>query len=178
MALQILFAFLFFTGMIFALVGSIMVLVAAFRESVLWGLAVLFIGGIATFVFLIMHWAEAKRGFMLQLMGVVMVFVGMGIAMSQGGQTFVNESPSLPAPMREVVARPLKRVERKPEPRQPVAGEIDGDFVGLTIPQVIKILGAPKAKVRSGAQTVLLYPGLELTSNDGITISHQGRPSN
>ncbi len=54
---------------------------------------------------------------------------------------------------------------------------IDGDFVGLTIPQVIKILGTPKVRAKSGEQTVLLYPGLELTSNDGITISHQGRPA-
>ena len=46
------------------LVGGIMVLVAAFRQSVLWGLACLFVP-FASFVFCIMHWQEAKSGFLL-----------------------------------------------------------------------------------------------------------------
>ena len=50
-------------------------LIAAFRESALWGLAVLFVSP-ASIAFLILHWQAAKSSFFLQLYGVGFVVAG------------------------------------------------------------------------------------------------------
>jgi hypothetical protein len=57
-------------GYILILIGSFVILVAAFRQSVLWGLACLFLPVVQLF-FLIVHWRRAKQGFALQLCGAV-----------------------------------------------------------------------------------------------------------
>lgn len=61
-------------GLILFVIGSFMFLVAAFQESVLWGLACLFVPVVQLF-FLVVHWHEAKKGFMLQLIGMVILVV-------------------------------------------------------------------------------------------------------
>jgi len=58
-----------------------MMLIAAFRESVLWGLACLFLPIVSLF-FLIVHWSEAKRAFVVQLLGVGFLLAGL---ISAGG---------------------------------------------------------------------------------------------
>ena len=50
------------------LVGGIMVLVAAFRQNIWWGLACLFVP-FASLAFCIAHWQEAKTGFLLAVTG-------------------------------------------------------------------------------------------------------------
>lgn len=61
-------------GTLATVVGSIMLIIAAFRVGVGWGLAYLFLPFAALF-FIIVHWAEARRGFVWSLLGV-MVLVG------------------------------------------------------------------------------------------------------
>jgi glutaredoxin len=56
-------------------VGGVMMIVAAFRESVLWGLAYLFIP-FAALVFLIKYWSQAKKGFLINMAGLC-VFLGL-----------------------------------------------------------------------------------------------------
>ncbi|MFT3866866.1 MAG: hypothetical protein QM715_00075 [Nibricoccus sp.] len=64
-------------GLVLFVVGGFVFLVAAFRESVLWGLACLFVPVVQLF-FLVIHWHEAKKGFMLQLIGLgIMVLVAI-----------------------------------------------------------------------------------------------------
>ena len=63
-------------GLVLFVIGGFMFLVAAFRESVLWGLACLFISIVQLF-FLIAHWPKAKRPFFLQLLAFVMIIVGV-----------------------------------------------------------------------------------------------------
>lgn len=55
-------------GVLVALVGGIMLLIAAFRENIWWGLAYLFVP-LAGLVFVFMHWEVAKRGFFLSVFG-------------------------------------------------------------------------------------------------------------
>jgi len=62
-------------GLVIFVVGGFLFLVAAFRESVLWGLACLFVPIVQTF-FLIVHWPEARRPFFLQLLAFVMIIAG------------------------------------------------------------------------------------------------------
>src|SRR4249920_422960 len=50
------------------LIGGVMMIVAAFRQSILWGLAYLLIP-FAALVFLFKHWSEAKKGFFINLAG-------------------------------------------------------------------------------------------------------------
>ena len=59
-------------GMIIGLIGSIMFLIAAFRESVLWGLGCLIISPISL-VFLIMHWQAAKKPFLISLLAIPLI---------------------------------------------------------------------------------------------------------
>jgi hypothetical protein len=62
-------------GFVIFIIGGFWFLIAAFRESVLWGLACLFIPIVPLF-FLIVHWPEAKRPFFLQLLAFVMIIAG------------------------------------------------------------------------------------------------------
>ena len=65
-------------GMILALIGSVMILSAAFRKSVGWGLATLFVPGAVLF-FIIADWQEAKRGCFVCALAVALIF-GAGLA--------------------------------------------------------------------------------------------------
>ncbi len=58
-------------GAVLMLVGGIMLIIAAFRQSMLWGLAYLFIP-FAALVFLFRHWSEARRGFLINIVGGAM----------------------------------------------------------------------------------------------------------
>ena len=62
-------------GFVIFIIGGFWFLIAAFWESVLWGLACLFIPIVQLF-FLIVHWPEAKRPFFLQLLAFVMIIAG------------------------------------------------------------------------------------------------------
>lgn len=63
-------------GLLTIVVGSIMMLVAAFRESVWWGLGCLLFSPVGL-VFLILHWGQAKRGFLTHLAGLVILIGGV-----------------------------------------------------------------------------------------------------
>ena len=62
-------------GAVVAFVGLVLILIAAFRESILWGLACLFIH-IVCWIFVFLHWEEAKSGFMHYLCGVIAMVAG------------------------------------------------------------------------------------------------------
>jgi len=63
-------------GILTIIIGGIMQLVAAFRQSIVWGLASLFLP-LASLVFTIVHWAEAKTGFFTGLVGSVLLVAGV-----------------------------------------------------------------------------------------------------
>ena len=67
-------------GGIAAIIGGIMMVVAAFRQSIWWGLAYLFVP-VASLVFVFVHWAEAKKGVLINLAGFVLL-VGGAFAMA------------------------------------------------------------------------------------------------
>ncbi|HWF18825.1 MAG TPA: hypothetical protein VG754_06130 [Verrucomicrobiae bacterium] len=63
-------------GRIVALIGGIMFLIVAFQESVLWGIGCLLVPFVSL-IFLVLHWAEAKKTFFIQLAGLALVFIGV-----------------------------------------------------------------------------------------------------
>ena len=66
-------------GIILALIGGIGILIAAFRESVGWGIGCLLLP-IVSLIFVIMHWEETKKPFLLNLAGTVLAIVGGAIS--------------------------------------------------------------------------------------------------
>jgi glutaredoxin len=74
-------------GCLVAFVGAILMLIAAFRESLAWGLGSLLVPFVSL-IFAIAHWAEAKRGFLLQLLGACLMGGGVFAAFgsNQAGQ--------------------------------------------------------------------------------------------
>lgn len=76
-------------GLLAMFVGGIMTLVAAFRQSLLWGFAYLFVP-FASLVFLFKHWAEAKMGFFISLIGLA-IFVVPIVGRSDVRGGFIKE---------------------------------------------------------------------------------------
>jgi hypothetical protein len=62
-------------GVILAIVGGIGILIVAFRESVGWGIGCLILP-IVSLVFVVMHWEETKKPFLLNLAGTILAVVG------------------------------------------------------------------------------------------------------
>lgn len=54
------------------IIGGFLFLVAEFRTSVLWGLGCLLIAPV-TFLYLFIHWSDAKKPFGIQLIGFAIV---------------------------------------------------------------------------------------------------------
>ena len=67
--------FLIYIGLAVFIIGGLGLLIAAFKESILWGLGCLLLAPISL-VFLILHWDKAKNPFLLQLVGVAIIFLG------------------------------------------------------------------------------------------------------
>lgn len=72
-------------GSIIAFVGGILFLIAAFRESILWGILCLCFSPVQI-VFLIIHWQEAKKPFFIELLGIAISVVGVLIAPDGGAR--------------------------------------------------------------------------------------------
>ncbi len=59
-------------GAIISFIGWIAFIVAAFRVSIAWGLAVLLLLPLAGPVFLLLHWGKARDGFLIALVGMAL----------------------------------------------------------------------------------------------------------
>lgn len=70
---------LLIAGLIAAIIGSVMIIVAAFRESIVWGVASLLIP-FAAFVFIALNWEEAKTGFFWSVGGLALMLAGSMMA--------------------------------------------------------------------------------------------------
>jgi len=62
---------LLYLGGLISLIGGIWLLVVAFKQSVWWGLGSLFIGPVAL-VFVILHWQDSKKPFLISLAGTLL----------------------------------------------------------------------------------------------------------
>lgn len=60
---------LIYIGIGITIIGGIGILIAAFKQSMWWGLGCFFFTPL-TLVFVVRHWPEAKNPFLLQLAGV------------------------------------------------------------------------------------------------------------
>lgn len=74
--MEIIVGIMIFLGVVLAFVSNIWFLVAAFRVSIWWGLACLFLPIVSCF-FLIVHWDVAKRPFGYMLLSLVFLVAGI-----------------------------------------------------------------------------------------------------
>lgn len=74
-----------YIGIFIFIIGGIGFLIAAFRTSILWGLACLLIYPVSI-IYLILHWSEAKNPFFLQLAGLAIILIS-GSMGAQGSLT-------------------------------------------------------------------------------------------
>jgi hypothetical protein len=71
---------LFLLSAVLTVVGGFWVLIVAFRTGLLWGLGCLFIPFVEL-IFVVTHWEEAKRPFLLQVIGIA-ILVALGMTLS------------------------------------------------------------------------------------------------
>ncbi|MEZ5331315.1 MAG: hypothetical protein R2991_04525 [Thermoanaerobaculia bacterium] len=71
-------------GGIAMLVFGIQLLIIAFKTSIGWGLASLFIP-LVLFIFVAMHWQQCKTPFLRWLLAAVVYGVGAGMSIAGGG---------------------------------------------------------------------------------------------
>lgn len=62
-------------GILIAIYGGILFLIATFRESIIWGIACIIISPISI-VFALLHWDVSKRPVLIQLTGFAVIFLG------------------------------------------------------------------------------------------------------
>ena len=61
-------------GLALLLISGIWLLILSFQTSILWGLACLFIPFVSL-IFVVMHWDDAKKPFLISLAGTVLVVI-------------------------------------------------------------------------------------------------------
>ena len=62
-------------GGIAMVVGGIGILIAAFHESVIWGIGCMLIP-IVSLIFVVMHWQETKKPFLINVVGTIIFIAG------------------------------------------------------------------------------------------------------
>ncbi|PKH02440.1 hypothetical protein CXF72_11575 [Psychromonas sp. MB-3u-54] len=62
-------------GVLILIVGGILFLIEAFKESIIWGIACLLITPVVL-AFTVMHWGVAKKPFFIQLAGIGVMLIG------------------------------------------------------------------------------------------------------
>lgn len=80
-------------GMLVFLVGGFWYLVAAFRVGILWGLSCMFVP-LVPLIFLFVHWRSASRPFMIQLLGIALLFSGTMLMDKNGQAKPITRSPA------------------------------------------------------------------------------------
>lgn len=70
---------LLLTGALISIIFGIQLLITAFQTSILWGLGYIFVPFVSL-IFVIVHWAEAKKPFLRGLIGVPFIVLGAILA--------------------------------------------------------------------------------------------------
>lgn len=167
-----------------------MLIIASFKESIVWGLAVLFVP-FAALVFLIMHWTEAKKAFLVQLVAVLCCLGAISIAVAKGIKPALSKIPQAPGRAVSTSERQESlsffkhlKMRRSPDDRAALVGDPAAllGLKGKTLKESRKLLGRPKGRLATDGQAVLIYPECTLVSDDGKTVAwveltkNAGRP--
>ena len=72
------------TGYIIVVLGGLWMLVVIFQTSVVWGILSILVPFVSL-LFVIMHWDDTKRPFLVQLVGLVLIYFGADAALDSAG---------------------------------------------------------------------------------------------
>jgi len=78
--MEIFATILLVVGGIANIVGSIWILINAFKESIWWGLGSLILSFPVMLIYAFMHWPLNKKPFLISIAGVVLMIVGIVMA--------------------------------------------------------------------------------------------------
>jgi len=125
-------------GLIVYLVGWVMVIWIAFRESPWWGLGCFFVPLVALY-FVITHWDDTKKGFLTTAAGVVLIVLGAmatptrprpGVVPQPQQQASIIPATTTHASFDSVTRQapePPPRPVRVEEPPQPMFAQVYAD---------------------------------------------------
>ncbi len=178
-------------GALVSFIGNIMLIVAAFREAIGWGVGVILVP-LVGIVFLVLHWESAKKAFQIQLLGASFIFLGVTTAVAMGARDMsswvqiddetnddqgyeAREMPDFPDNSPQQSASEIKaHATVFPKARTSsitTPSSIDGEYVGMTLEQARSIRGDPKGVMQTDGKIIWLYDKLELVSSDGINVT-------
>ncbi|MBT3192178.1 MAG: thioredoxin family protein [Verrucomicrobia bacterium] len=150
-------------GMLLCFVGSVVLIVAAFRVGIGWGLCVLFLP-FAALVFVFVHWHAAKRALGFYLFGLLALSAAMLLSW--------KTDPEQTSPP-QFVTQGLEQI--KTEMAKPIAKVMKSGpetYIGLSLDDVRDTLGKPTGEMSANGAQSLFYDGFILTSTNGQTITH------
>jgi hypothetical protein len=133
-------------GACVAFIGTILLLIAAFRQSIIWGLVVLFVP-LGVLIYACVHWADAKTGFLAHLIGVG-ICIGAVFSMPGVQQQFwtsVSTSTGQAAPATPNLDQQIQDQRQKIESLQAAFAQ---DGVDLT--KQYQLLGAQRKALKPG----------------------------
>ncbi len=160
MSLPILSIALLGLGFLVALAGTILMLISAFRQSVGWGLVVLF-APCGNLIYTCVHWAEAKLGFLVSFAGVAMC-VGGVFALPNARAAIVEASqghlpgqppPAAAAPKAPTVADLSAQIAEK----RKLVEDLQGAFVnyGRDLPAQYQALEKRRTSLKAGDEAAI-----------------------
>lgn len=76
--MHLLSVLLIVVGIIGVAIGGIGMLIAGFQESLLWGIGMLVVP-IVSLIFVLTRWQEAKKPFLVQVVGWVILLLGLAL---------------------------------------------------------------------------------------------------
>jgi hypothetical protein len=65
-------------GVIGMIIGGVGMLMVGFQESMLWGIGMLIVP-LVSIIFVLTHWRDAKKPFMIQVVGWLLFAAGMAL---------------------------------------------------------------------------------------------------
>jgi len=122
---------LIIVGLCVAFVGHLLVLNSAFKTSLGWGLASLFLP-FGVFVYVAKHWDETRRAFLCWAGGFAVMLLAFALSPSRPrpeatadrkDERTVRVSSAAALPPREAEPQPVQYVPPPPEPLAPVAAD-------------------------------------------------------
>jgi len=170
---------LFAAGSLVSLAGTVMLLVAAFRAGILWGLAVFFLP-LANVVFVVAKWELAKKAFLVQVAGLLLCAAGIAGFLASGRASKTAESAGQ-APEQSGSETVAGRVQSTFESarttfketvltRQPAKKTGVESYIGRPLKDLRAELGRPRGEMRFGNRIAWMYDEFTLMSEDGATV--------
>jgi hypothetical protein len=158
-------------GWLIGLAGGILLIVAGFRHSPVWGLVVLLVP-FGALVFLVKFWPRGKTALMVQILGLLVS--GMGVAAGYSSGMRSPEAVLKTLGISDISSlRPSAGGHGDGSTSRTGSGKGEPELVGQPIAAMTELLGQPHAKVKKGQRVTFFYPERDIAveSDDGQTVS-------